>query len=273
LAAFTGAVKGIVETHSGFLIYAGGDDVLAVLPLEDAMDCALALRRRYMAGFAAEIDAATAAGKLPTDKRFQATLSGAIEYAHIRMPLTKVLKDAHGLLDGVAKEGRGRDALAVRVWKPGGKAIEWAMPWEIALEDDPAQELAKRRLAIQVAAEDLGEDDTDGQLSSRFFYRIRERFDLLNPKDRRTKPVFPPDGEEALHLMAAEYLSSGLCDKLPAAQRMEHAKSVVRPLLRQCRPVTRDAGVSDPSRWKRHKQIQADGALLVRFLAQKGVER
>ncbi len=297
LSSFTGAVKGIVEQRNGFLIYAGGDDVLAVLPLEDAMDCALDLRRRYQADFAAQ----TGDGKLPRNKHFAATLSGAIEYAHIRMPLTKILKDAHNLLDGVAKDKRGRDALAVRVWKPGGKALEWAMPWERALEVDPHRP-GEKRLVLARLARELHEDDNGGEISSGFFYRIRERFDLLNPYDEpeaggcastteaQRKPksksktkrqetnqqrelVFDPEQDDDVNLMAVDYYASGLCDKnYPPVQRMIHARAVVRPLLEQCRPVTREAG-KEPDQWISDVKLYADGALLVRFLANKGVER
>ena len=121
LASFTGAVPRIVAEHSGFLVYAGGDDVLALLPLEYAMSCALALRAHYLSCFDPKL--------IPT------TLSGAIEYAHVKMSLGKVLHDAHDLLDRVAKDGRGRDALACRIWKPGGRAIEWAMPWRCCAPD------------------------------------------------------------------------------------------------------------------------------------------
>jgi len=91
LETFTNGVPEIVDKHSGFLIYAGGDDVLALLPLEHALNCAKDLRDCYLDSFS----------PYPT---INTTLSGAIEYAHIRMPLGKVLGDAHQLLDDVAKE-------------------------------------------------------------------------------------------------------------------------------------------------------------------------
>lgn len=111
LEKFTEAVLKIVQKNDGFLIYAGGDDVLALLPLEDALICAYELHEHYATCF---------------DKPVTTSLSAAIEYTHIKMPLASVLKDAHHLLDKVAKEQTGRDALAVRVWKPGGQVLEWA---------------------------------------------------------------------------------------------------------------------------------------------------
>ena len=248
LADFTQGVPAIVQQHNGFLVYAGGDDVLALLPLEDALGCAATLRDRYLSCFDLEL--------IPT------SLSGAIEYAHIKMPLGKVLHDAHDLLDAVAKEDRGRDAIACRVWKPGGLALEWAMPWECAI--------SQGRVIIDKLAEDFrrgmaGEDD---DLASKFFYRIRERFEMLNPHIKGGEPIL--EEGDALDLMAMEYLNSG---KVETKLGMEGARARIRPLLGQCRPVTRNKNQKDSEKWTKSERLEADGALLVRFLAQKGVER
>jgi CRISPR-associated protein Cmr2 len=254
LAAFTDKAPEIVRGHDGFLIYAGGDDVLALVTLERALSCAAALRGLYMKCFAGK-DIAT-------------SLSGAIEYAHIKMPLGKVLHDAHDLLDSVAKDGRGRDAIAVRVWKPGGKAVEWAMPWEVALQDG--------RLAIeQLVRKFRGDDpnmkaaagsDESGQFASRFFYRIRELFDVLNPAPGES-PLLGKTQRELL--ITAEYLSSGSA----ATKDSEEARRIIHPLLEQCEPVVRDLREPDKKKWRRRDRLEADGALLVRFLAHKGIER
>ena len=248
LAKFTAKVPHIVQEKNGFLVYAGGDDVLALLPLEDALKCAAALREHYLSCFDPKI--------IPT------TLSGAIEYAHIKMPLGKVLHDAHDLLDNLAKDGRGRDAIACRVWKPGRLTVEWAMPWECALDGG---QVVIERLADEFRDGMKGEE---GDMASKFFYRIRERFDLLNPAKPNVKAVL--DDVQSLDLLAMEYLNSGLVrDKRLG---MEEAKVKVKPLLDQCRPVTRDK-TKPRAEWKKSSSLDADGALLVRFLAHKGVER
>jgi CRISPR-associated protein Cmr2 len=272
LAQFTNKVPDIVKEHNGFLVYAGGDDVMALLPLEDALKCAAALRAHYLPCF----DPNT----IPT------TLSGAIEYAHIKMPLGKVLHDAHDLLDNLAKDGRGRDAIACRVWKPGGLAVEWAMPWECALEDNQP---GGPRIVLDRLAQDFREtakrvaqagSEEQGHFASKFFFRIRGLFDVLNPKncgfftetellgqDASYKPVLEAD--KAVSLIAAEYLDSGAAK----VKKLDQARDVVRPLLRQCRPVIRDKTKERPADWTRSNCLDADGALLLRFLAQKGVER
>ena len=249
---FTAKVPQVVESHNGFLIYAGGDDVLALLPLEDAMGCAAAVRQTYLGCFKPYPD-------------ISASISAAIQYAHVKMPLGKILGDAHGLLDKVAKDGAGRDALAVRVWKPGGLALQWAQPWKIALEDEtPVIENLVNTFRSQ--------DAQYGTIfSSKFFHKIGERFELLNPgkKTDGSYDVRVLEDEQACSLLAVDFKNSADNRKLT----IDQAKEVIKPLLKQCRAVCRNAEEpDDPEKWESSPLLRADGALLVRFLAQKGVE-
>lgn len=246
LAKFTKEVATIVDKKDGFLIYAGGDDVLAILPLEDALACARDLRDHYSSCFA--------------DTDIKTSLSGAIEYAHIKMPLTKVLHDTHKLLDKIAKEQTGRDALAVRVWKPGGTALEWSQPWDTIIKDG--------RIVMQELVENFRAVNTDDtQFSNKFFHKIREHFDLLNPViDPNTKKPKKRilTEEQAISLMAMEYINSSSNRN----KDMQTAKDEIEELLTQCRPNYRNK----QGKCNKSDYLYADGALLLRFLAQKGVE-
>ena len=250
---FTGAVPNIVRDHSGMLIYAGGDDVLAVLPVEDAMGCAAAVRQCYLNCFKTS--------GIPT------TISAAIEFAHVKTPLGKVLADAHELLDEVAKDGAGRDAVAVRVWKTGRMTLQWAQPWKVAL--DAHGQLQVEQMARAFTKLD-GQMGHVGAFSNKFFFKIRERFDLLNPDKEGGESVLT--NEEAVDLLAVDYVNSG---DNRTKTTMAAAKVAIAPLLAQCRAVRRllDSGIEKPpSEWPSSKKLSVDGALLVRFLAQKGVE-
>ncbi|MCB1714445.1 MAG: type III-B CRISPR-associated protein Cas10/Cmr2 [Candidatus Competibacteraceae bacterium] len=259
LEQFTGEVQAIVEQHNGFLIYAGGDDVLALLPLEDALICAVALRQRYLRAFAPYQD-------IPS------TLSGAIEFAHVKMPLTRVLQDSHTLLDDVAKDGRGRDAIAVRVWKPGGQTLTWAMPWQCALVDSIGSKFVIDKLVKRLQEEE--ERQNEPGFSNKFLYKVRERFALLNPRwsHRANSPPDIFNEDQALTLLAVDYLASGVNQGRKPKMTMTEAKQHIQPLLEQCRPVFRDKD-KPPQQWQRSTRLEEDGALLVRFLVQKGVER
>ncbi|HRJ53611.1 MAG TPA: type III-B CRISPR-associated protein Cas10/Cmr2 [Candidatus Thiothrix moscowensis] len=282
LAKFTKGVQPIVYQHNGFLMYAGGDDVLAILPLEDAIPCAAELRTHYMSCFDYN--------DIPT------TLSGAIEFVHIKTPLTKVLHDAHKLLDEVAKDGRGRDALAIRVWKPGGLQLEWAQPWKIALNEPDETRIENPRnnrqaIICEMANQFVKNQEEDSDFSNKFFYKFRERFTLLNPaKDTNRKIIHANvlDEQQAIDLMTMEYLNSWGSKK--NKNRIE-AEELVTKLLNQCRPRKRDTTKNEPNDWLQvtDKDIdqesaphlkpediriwEPDGALLVRFLAQKGMEK
>jgi CRISPR-associated protein Cmr2 len=252
LEIFTNGVAKIVHKHNGFLIYAGGDDVLALLPVEDAIGCAAAVRVHYLHSFASQ------SIKIPT------TISAAIEFAHVKMPLVQILHDSHDLLDNVAKEFTGRDALAVRVWKPGGMNLQWSQPWEKALNPATQQSILEEianHFRVQNSA------DAEHQFSSKFFYRIRERFALLNPADQHSNAILSE--EDAAKLLAVDYLHSGDNRKNIT---LEHAQKMIQPLLEQARPQQRVVH-NQSIHYQKSNELQPDAALLVRFLALKGVEQ
>lgn len=250
---FTAAVPATVQKHNGFLIYAGGDDVLALLPLEDALPCALACREDYTKAFEAH--------KIKIGERqgetIKTTISAAVVFAHVKVALGEVLRQAHRTLDDDAKDGAGRDAIAIKVIKPGGEHLCWAQPWEIALTDDKTQ-LKLEALAAQFQQA----ESKDQQFSSKFFYHIHERFSLLGNSLSE---------EEQTALLAVDYLASEPAKQDGKTVTMDKAKEIIKPLLEQCRPVTRDKDLPIAN-WKKEKAPTAAAALVVRFLAHKGVE-
>ena len=114
LSKFTRVVPDIVQRHNGVTVYAGGDDVLALLPLEGALDCARQMERVYRQSFGSAT----------------ATLSVAVVFAHARDPLNLTLAETHRLLDEVAKEENKRSSLAAGVYRGGAAAVQWATTWE-----------------------------------------------------------------------------------------------------------------------------------------------
>lgn len=163
LATFSREVDATVREKGkgGSTIYAGGDDVLALLPLEGALPAALALRDAYRNAF-------------PSTP--QATISAAVVFAHFHVPLRHVLQEAHRQLDEVAKEGNGRGSLAVCVLTQSGVTREWVSTWG----GEPA---SPPQMLIDAAR------DIDEKTSGRFFYAIREQYDeaisgnVLDPDD------------------------------------------------------------------------------------------
>lgn len=116
LAGFAGEARDTVQAHGGSLVYAGGDDVLAFMPLHRVLSCASVLARQ----FAERMDAyPTAAGLKPT-------LSVGIAVAHHIEPLSDTLTLARRA-ERAAKVTR--NALAVTVSKRSGVDRTVSGPW------------------------------------------------------------------------------------------------------------------------------------------------
>jgi CRISPR-associated protein Cmr2 len=257
LNAFTNEVEDIVKSHSGFLIYAGGDDVLALLPMEKAIECAQSIRTAY--DQCIEIHG-KACGLF-------SSISGAIQFAHFKTPFTKILHDAHSLLDDVAKDQTGRDALAVRVWKPGGLHLEWAQPWKHILDGD------KNALLELVS---LFADQKNGsKFSNGFIQRINELSDRLGMEQQ-------PLSEDVFKgLMQAELVRSGIeiygthknlsrdFDETKQNELIDRLVLLSRPYLRTVNEST--SGMPEVVIKATNKVFSKDGPKLVRFLATKGL--
>ncbi|MCK5720856.1 MAG: hypothetical protein KAH84_13040, partial [Thiomargarita sp.] len=103
--------------------------------------------------------------------------------------------------------------------------------------------------------------------SNSFFYKIRERFELLNPI-KNEPPIL--DEDQQLKLLATDYINAGNNKEL----NLETAEIEIEPLLNQCRRYKRDVDEPDKEKWKhKNRKIFVGGALLVRFLVNKGVEK
>jgi len=224
LLQFTANVQAQVNAHNGFLIYAGGDDVLAMLPVEDALACATAIHKAY--------DAAFSETAQRTGVTVDTSISAAVVYSHVKTPLTQTLQRAHALLDDVAKDQTGRNAIAVEVWKPGGRHLQWSQPWAWCLEGD--------RLMAETLAQ-AWQDDSNA-MSNQFLQRCIALVDRLN--------MAGIDEAVLRDLITAEYLHSG-------KQFSNHSESLMATLMKLFKPVN-DGG------------YQTDALKLVRFLVQKG---
>ena len=164
-------VRGVVETHGGFLVYAGGDDVLALLPASRAMACARAVRDAFR-------NAGTAAG-------YALEGSCGIAVGHRQAPLQMLVKEAQRM-ERVAKEKYNRGAVAVALYKRSGEIIEWGTRWE----EGRALELLERTAELSQA----------GYISFRFPYALAA---LLRPYAFGSNPSM--DAETMRGIMRREF--------------------------------------------------------------------
>ena len=172
LTKFTSDVPKIVKCHQGVTIYAGGDDVLAMLPLPSALACAEKLSQAYQRAF---VD--TAAKNEATLSKDEVTLSAAVVFAYIRLPMRTVLQEARHLLDDVAKDGNGRDSLAVSVLKGSGPYCQWVTTWNRSGSPEASAVKLLDGLARELT-------DREAGLSSSVIYRLRDTLTSLCGWDR-----------------------------------------------------------------------------------------
>ncbi len=112
MSEFSHQARTIVQKHHGQAIFAGGDDILAYLPLDTALACIQELDQAF--------DAFLGNFKDRDDRR--PTLSGGLVIAHHLTPLDMVL-DAAQRAEHLAKDHPGKHALAILRQKRGGGEI------------------------------------------------------------------------------------------------------------------------------------------------------
>ena len=141
-------VPHIVETeHLGRVIYAGGDDVLAMLPTKDLLDVMARLRDAYSGQAVSELreNADTKGNALELENGFamikrgqttrlmrmmgeNATASCGAVIAHHQAPLSHVMRQLRSA-EKRAKEAGGRDAFSISVIKRSGGDLHLEAKW------------------------------------------------------------------------------------------------------------------------------------------------
>lgn len=233
LSKFAAGVAAVVQSANGYLVYAGGDDLLALLPLERALAAALRLRGAYVDSF--------------QELNIPATTSAALVFAHFHVPLRQVLREAHKQLDYVAKDGNGRDSLAVSVLSQSGVLRQWVSAWSPEEAPKPPLDLLNECAAAFA-----------GTVPGRFFYKVRETWgDVLTLRQAGRTEGFSED--EVHRILLAEYVQ-GQTDSAATAD----ADMLIADILTLARHWP-----GPKSQMPDHAGLNFDGPLLARFLGQE----
>ena len=127
LRRFASSVRHIVRDHRGHAIYAGGDDVLALLPLERAPGCA----RRLADSFSENLGEIAKSMQLADGNR--PTLSVGLGIGYVIEPLGALRAlaeraEQHAKGDSLSPP-RQRDALAILLKIRSGGELRWRAQW------------------------------------------------------------------------------------------------------------------------------------------------
>lgn len=165
----------IVEAYAGRLIYAGGDDVVALLPADTALACANDLQLAFtgqnplnkQTGIVCKAPGFLTSEAYKGDSNTlipfmvpgpAASASVGIAITHFKSPLQDTVRSAQAA-EKRAKKLRGKAAVAVTVMKRSGETVEWAARWN----DDGVKAATTLLAALN-----------DGTVSSKFPYRLAE---------------------------------------------------------------------------------------------------
>jgi CRISPR-associated protein Cmr2 len=112
----------IVQSHHGELIYAGGDDVLALLPVSTVLSCARSLYETFRQSWAHD---GNGVERLLMGPR--ATLSAGVAVVHHKEDLRYALERARQAEKSAKKNGR--NLLSLHVCRRSGEHAEVLVPW------------------------------------------------------------------------------------------------------------------------------------------------
>ena len=147
-------VRPVLEAkRAGRLIYAGGDDVLALVPVADVLGVLRSLRYLF-GGVAVNADFAPGISEVRngfatvTDQHGNktrlrmmgpsATISAGVAIVHHKHPFSHAVEMAHKALKQDAKERLGRDAFAIRLFKRSGEPVSVGSKWTYTINDHEA---------------------------------------------------------------------------------------------------------------------------------------
>lgn len=197
LVWFARAARTIVADHQGHAIYTGGDDVLALLPVPNALACATVIAKAF------------------SEHVKGATLSAGLVIAHHLDPLADTLERSHAA-EKAAKVSR--DALAVLLAKRSGPDVIAALPWAevTAALIEPGKLLAAGRIPAGVAHElrdaalRIGKTDEKQALQAAEARRILSRKQPgrgeAKALDKETRERLEARAARGLEQLAAELL-------------------------------------------------------------------
>lgn len=169
----------VEEEHVGKLIYAGGDDVLAFVPISELLPVLRKLRwlcsgesvkldtnaiQDVGHGFATRVNS-------PKDKRrfmllgSEFSLSAGVAIVHYTHPFSHAVEEAYRAMKEHAKKELDRNAFAIYLMKRSGEPLETGAKWK--LKTDAGEFSTLERLEAIVAA-------MQDELSSKLAYDLKE---------------------------------------------------------------------------------------------------
>ncbi len=235
LGKFTSEVEKIIKKYDGVLVYAGGDDVLALMPLTTVIPAAMDIEKEYEKKMK----------ELSKEKTY--TMSAGVVFSNFTDPLRAALEEAHHLIDDIAKERNGRGSIAISTLKRQGRTSLYYSTWE-GVRDTKWNDEGFIRDILK-----------EKKISSSFIYRISELITrLVDEGDRVPGTLYELDidGDSLKKLLRWELSSN----RENGTERDEMDNTVVDFIYNLLLHHGRSDGQAS--------KFLSDGLYLLRFLSQ-----
>ena len=238
----------VIRRHRGDVVFRGGDDLLAVLPIEYALPAAIAVRETFVDVMEPFCQKLRAKGAGP---EAQSHISAGIVFAPFNRSLGWVMREAQTTLEDFAKGQCGRDSCAIRVFAGDGQMLEWAVRWK----DPPGdRRIGGSDIYTVQEALALALQIDDGVLGrNTFIYRALERLEPFSENEIENQQHYKMHIETMLRAAAAE---GGLSEAA-----VDCAGQLSALLLPSWAELNIGADI-----YSRRQGLCIDGLLLLRFL-------
>jgi len=179
-------VSRIIRENRGRLIYAGGDDVCAVMPTSSALKAARQIRDYYRSEFkyiSSDKDGmpedvkngfTLGPGKLSIHMGKGCTISAGILFCHHKEPLSVMIARGQHVLETYAKGKCKRDACAIELRKRSGGSRYFMAKWD---EKNPFNDKPLWDSFLNIGRDVLSKDET---LSRSLIYKFSQFKDGFN---------------------------------------------------------------------------------------------
>ena len=272
-------VQPSVDVGHGKLIYAGGDDVCAILPLTTVFETADKIRKVYQLSYGEVTENGSVELKEPKPEmskivmhlghsnnqdETKISLSGAIIIAHHKQPLKEVIQTAHSVLDGIAKEKSGRNSIAIRLMKRSGGDRDLWFKWEE--KNIFADENKKCRESFLDVISHAGE-----KLTPSLLYKIENLKGSFEPIlfDIKNGTSLPKEISDTEKKMIVDLLNYEVAHSIYSRKEdSSKATDLAKDLAGLCIKVKDDEGrITATDNW-----FNPEAAIIANFMAKAGVK-
>jgi len=183
----------IIDEHNGLVVYSGGDDLLAVMPVKDCLNAVKKLREKF--SFPSEHEGFDKKYNYITPSMVTASRSFSVYLTHYMFPMYAAINNSATLLDELAKKTNWsfKDALhdkeaivekdtLVLSYSPRGKELSSLLPLSTG---SPNKKFAKTLEYVEKLLLDI----EDGKFSVSLIYDFYSNFQtikLLAVNDKKT---------------------------------------------------------------------------------------